>query len=218
MLLLLVPPGSGDELQGSKKGIVEVADLVAVTKADGPLLGPARHIASDYAHALQLVRPKHGAAAGWTPPVHLVTTFVDPQSGSRGAVADDVMSPPLAAESVDAASSSRMAPPATVHASVANLWGECLRFRAVMGGRLAERRRAQAEAWMWGGVDVALAAAVRQSGGVEATRRALLPRLFAGEVTPRRAAAQLAAAFARACAATVAAQVRLGPGASEPEA
>ena len=37
MLLLLVPPAGGDELQGSKKGIVEVADLIAVNKADGDL-------------------------------------------------------------------------------------------------------------------------------------------------------------------------------------
>jgi len=42
MLVVLVPPGGGDGLQASKKGIVEAADLIVVNKADGPLLGPAQ--------------------------------------------------------------------------------------------------------------------------------------------------------------------------------
>src|SRR5262249_14733301 len=40
LFLLLVQPGGGDELQGLKKGIVELADLVIVAKADGELAGP----------------------------------------------------------------------------------------------------------------------------------------------------------------------------------
>jgi GTPase len=55
LFLLLLAPGGGDELQGVKRGIVELADLVAVNKADGALLEAARHTASDYAHALHLV-------------------------------------------------------------------------------------------------------------------------------------------------------------------
>jgi len=41
MVLLLVSPAGGDDLQGVKKGIMEIADLVIVNKADGPLLIPA---------------------------------------------------------------------------------------------------------------------------------------------------------------------------------
>ncbi len=41
MFVLLVAPGSGDELQGMKKGIVELSDLIIVNKADGDLLGPS---------------------------------------------------------------------------------------------------------------------------------------------------------------------------------
>ena len=52
MLLLIVPPGGGDELQGVKKGIVEVADVIVVNKADGQLLTQARHTAAEYKHAL----------------------------------------------------------------------------------------------------------------------------------------------------------------------
>ena len=62
--LLLAAPGGGDELQGIKRGVMDLADLVVVTKADGPLEGQARHAVADYRAALGLMRPKH---AGWTP-------------------------------------------------------------------------------------------------------------------------------------------------------
>ncbi len=58
MVTLLVPPAGGDELQGSKKGIMEIADIVVVNKADGTLKSAAKHTAVDYMRALQLVRPK----------------------------------------------------------------------------------------------------------------------------------------------------------------
>jgi LAO/AO transport system kinase len=56
LFVLLLAPGAGDELQGVKRGIVELADLVVVNKADGELADLARHTAADYAHALHLVR------------------------------------------------------------------------------------------------------------------------------------------------------------------
>jgi LAO/AO transport system kinase len=57
VFMLLLAPGAGDELQGVKRGIVELADLVVVNKADGALADLARHTAADYAHALHLVGP-----------------------------------------------------------------------------------------------------------------------------------------------------------------
>ncbi len=56
--VMLVNPGGGDDLQGIKRGIMELADVVVVTKADGDLLGPARITAADYGAALHLMRPK----------------------------------------------------------------------------------------------------------------------------------------------------------------
>src|SRR6185295_2348397 len=64
--LLLLLPGGGDELQGIKKGIVELADLVVVNKADGELLSAARHAVAEYRHALSLLRSAH---ADWPVPV-----------------------------------------------------------------------------------------------------------------------------------------------------
>ena len=58
LFLLLVAPGGGDDLQGIKRGVMELADIIAVNKADGALVGAANHTAADYRHALHLVRPK----------------------------------------------------------------------------------------------------------------------------------------------------------------
>lgn len=59
MFVLLCPPGAGDELQGIKRGIMEMADMVIVTKADGKLKSLARHAKVEIMHGMQLQRPKH---------------------------------------------------------------------------------------------------------------------------------------------------------------
>jgi LAO/AO transport system kinase len=64
LVLLLVPPGGGDELQGIKRGIMETADIIAVTKADGAMAVEAGRTAADYQHALRLMRPASGS---WVP-------------------------------------------------------------------------------------------------------------------------------------------------------
>ena len=64
--LLLLAPGGGDDLQGIKRGIVELADLLVINKADGDLLPAARRAKADYRAALHLLRP---ATAAWTPEV-----------------------------------------------------------------------------------------------------------------------------------------------------
>jgi LAO/AO transport system kinase len=58
MFLLLLLPGGGDELQGIKRGIVELADLVLINKADGELAALAERSAADYRHALRLLQPR----------------------------------------------------------------------------------------------------------------------------------------------------------------
>jgi len=72
MFVLLLSPGGGDELQGIKRGIMELADLVLVNKADGDLLAQARHAAADYKSALTLMRPR---SPQWTPEVALVSAL-----------------------------------------------------------------------------------------------------------------------------------------------
>ncbi len=55
VFVLLVPPAGGDELQGIKRGIMELADVVVVTKADGDLVPAANRTAADHRHAVHLL-------------------------------------------------------------------------------------------------------------------------------------------------------------------
>lgn len=68
--VLLLIGGAGDELQGIKKGIMEMADALIVTKADGENLPRARQAVTDYSHALHMLPP---SASGWTPEVILTS-------------------------------------------------------------------------------------------------------------------------------------------------
>jgi LAO/AO transport system kinase len=72
MFLLVLPPAAGDELQGIKRGIVELADLILINKADGELLDHARRAAAEYANALRLIRPAH---AEWQVAVRAVSAL-----------------------------------------------------------------------------------------------------------------------------------------------
>lgn len=62
-LLLLLISGAGDELQGLKKGVIEIADALVVNKADGDNVRAAQQARVQYQRALQYVAP---ATAGWT--------------------------------------------------------------------------------------------------------------------------------------------------------
>jgi LAO/AO transport system kinase len=64
--LALMLPGAGDELQGIKKGLVELADMIAVNKADGDNIKRANVAAADYRGALHILSPR---SEHWLPPV-----------------------------------------------------------------------------------------------------------------------------------------------------
>ena len=64
--LVLMLPGAGDELQGLKKGVVELADMIAVNKADGDNIVRAKAAAAEYRAALHILSPR---SPHWSPPV-----------------------------------------------------------------------------------------------------------------------------------------------------
>jgi LAO/AO transport system kinase len=64
--LVLVLPGGGDEMQGLKKGVVELADMIAVNKADGDNVARAKVTAAEYGAALHILS---SFSPNWTPPV-----------------------------------------------------------------------------------------------------------------------------------------------------
>ena len=152
-LLLVLPPAAGDELQGLKKGIVEVADVVCVNKADGALRDAARVAAAEYRGALALTAWKHGAA--WQPRV--LTASAASGEGVQG------------------------------------VWGALCELRAALGERgvLRQRRRAQAEGWMWADFRAALVEAGERDARVLREAEAQGGALAEGTRTPRAAARAL---------------------------
>ena len=80
VFLLLGIAGAGDELQGIKRGVVEMADLIAINKADGDNVTAAKRAKQQYENALHLFPPSE---SGWTPPVLTC-------SAETGAGIDDV--------------------------------------------------------------------------------------------------------------------------------
>jgi len=68
--LVLTLPGAGDELQGIKKGVLEIADMIAVNKADGDNVARANRAAAEYRGALNILTPQ---SPNWSPPVLTVS-------------------------------------------------------------------------------------------------------------------------------------------------
>jgi LAO/AO transport system kinase len=71
-ILLLMLPGSGDELQGIKRGIMEIADAVAITKTDGDQAGIAAISRAEFEAAIRMLPPKHSF---WQPQVFLTSAI-----------------------------------------------------------------------------------------------------------------------------------------------
>lgn len=69
---VLLQPGAGDELQGIKKGVLELADLLVVNKADGEHRDEAERTRADYTHALGLL---HSNSENWIPRVQLASAL-----------------------------------------------------------------------------------------------------------------------------------------------
>jgi LAO/AO transport system kinase len=72
MFMLILAPAAGDELQAIKRGVVELADLVLVNKADGELATAAQRSVGDYASALRLIRPP---IPEWQVPVRAISAL-----------------------------------------------------------------------------------------------------------------------------------------------
>jgi LAO/AO transport system kinase len=70
--LALMLPGAGDELQGIKKGLLEIADMIAVNKADGDNRLRAQQAVGHYRNALRIVEPE---SPSWRPPVLMVSAL-----------------------------------------------------------------------------------------------------------------------------------------------
>ncbi|KNC77005.1 hypothetical protein SARC_10525 [Sphaeroforma arctica JP610] len=74
LFCLLMPPAAGDELQGIKRGIVEIAQVVLVNKADGDLVPAATRSTAEIRGALKILRPQ---SHNWKPKVQMLSSLTN---------------------------------------------------------------------------------------------------------------------------------------------
>jgi LAO/AO transport system kinase len=168
MFVLLQLPNAGDDLQAIKRGVMEVADLIVVNKADLDEAAAIRARAQ-ITGALRLLalhgRRGHEGAD-------------DPARDARGGIDAPPWQPPVLQLS------------ALTGAGLEAFWNEVRRFREVQAasGRLVERRHAQDERWMWERIEAGLRQRFRAHPAVVAA----LPDLGAAVRTGRMAASSAA--------------------------
>lgn len=203
VFVLLVPPAAGDELQGIKRGIMELADIVIVTKADGPLRAAAGKAASQLRSALKVMQPR---SPHWNTRVLQVSALSQlrapqPQFDIGGETGDDGESGSGDGESVarasdstklDSGRSKRRA--AALVESVATV-ADCLdEFQAVMTAAGAHTRRREAQATL--SVRTHALAALLERLGEEGEVEALVSTLAAQTARGTLAASQAGALIA----------------------
>jgi len=163
MFLLMLLPGSGDELQGIKKGIVELADLIVVNKADGDLKAQAKRVRTDYSAALRMLHPP------LTSP---------PQAGGK----EGGNWQPKAVTCS-----------ALLGEGIADIWQSVQEFTKAVkdSGELPRRRAHQSVAWMWKEIRETLLTRFEQHPKVAAQIGAMEKAVASGTLAPTEAAMEL---------------------------
>jgi LAO/AO transport system kinase len=171
LFLLLLAPGGGDEMQGSKKGIVEVADVLVVNKADGDLQATARKTASEYKKAMSLLRKP----VGWWGSENDDHECVAKSKSNQPAA------PPVLLVSAKTGS------------GIPELFDTIISYRkyAEKSGYLMEKRRKQNRYWMWKYLREKLMEATQQDERVKQKAQEIEHDLDNGLIAPRNAAGLL---------------------------
>ena len=210
MCMLLLPPAAGDDLQGVKKGIMEIADLVVINKADGELATPARHAASSVRQALQLSRPKNPL---WKAKVSMSSALTNPEGVME--VWDIVREYRNVMERADSNANQTLVPSkyggyqdpqpgdpdycpsmAKDRAQVGLAAGPAshdveLHMEAGFESELARKRARQNRQWMIRQFQDTVLRALQKDDHVQTVQSELEEQLLAGHITPRAAASKL---------------------------
>ena len=181
VFVLLLAPGAGDELQGIKRGIVELAHLVLVNKADGDLAEEARRTAAEYRNALRLLAGPAASPAT----IAVASTFAGPDDHRPLAASDPGWS-------VEVRTCS-----ALTGAGIPEAWACIERYRSwyETSGVKSQRRSEQAREWLWSEI----AACVRTTIGSREDLKELVESsegdVAAGRVSAAAAARRVVAAL-----------------------
>jgi LAO/AO transport system kinase len=174
MVLLLLPPAGGDELQGIKKGIMEIADLIVMNKADGKLIKTARRSGREIASALHLYAQRKSA---WQPRVTLCSSLVQ--------APDTVLS-----------TKDKEEEPIPKVSDVLNLISE-FKSSVVKSGEFVQRRVDQRKTWMWKQVNEELITRMYHYPQVKDAISSLQKQVDNGTISPRIAAATILDVFVK---------------------
>jgi LAO/AO transport system kinase len=170
IFVLLELPNAGDDLQAIKRGIIELADVVVITKAD---IDPkaARLAQQQFAGALAMLR---SASPWWRCPVLTVSAAAFLQAAARSAYSWDG-TPPVAGTGLD------------------SFWATIERYREVMtaAGELQAKRQRQAVEWMWTLIDRELHSRFRHHPKVRQNLDAVSRAVAEGSLTPAAGAYRL---------------------------
>jgi LAO/AO transport system kinase len=170
VFVLLELPNAGDDLQAIKRGIIELADLVVISKAD---IDPkaAELAQQQFAGALSMLR---SASPGWRPVVLTVSAAAFLREAAQSGYSWD-HTPPASGTGVDV------------------FWAAIERYREVMtaAGELRAKRQRQAVEWMWTLIDSGLRSRFRQHPKIQDDLESVSRAVAAGQVTPAAAAYRL---------------------------
>jgi LAO/AO transport system kinase len=167
VMVLLLPPSGGDELQGVKKGIVEMANILSVTKADGDLEPAAKRTATDYSGALRVLQQSNSSS----------TTGSGKNKGGN----DGPWIPPVILTS------------SVTRRGLDELWKAIEKYRdyLVHNGIFDERRQKQSKYWMWKQFTRMMQARMEDDPVLATRAKRLEDQMLQGLLTPRVAAQKL---------------------------
>ena len=202
MFVLMQLPNAGDDLQAIKKGVMEIADLVVINKAD---LDPdaASRAQQFIASAMRLLAGHRGESRGAFTGLGGANGLVEDgnaspagqasvpgEAGRAGEVGETGKAP---AASVAAWQPKAMQMSALSDQGLDSFWASVVQFRAVQDaqGKLGLRRQSQALAWMWERIDVALKQEFAQNAAVRALLPQLQEQVLHGQLAASSAARQL---------------------------
>jgi LAO/AO transport system kinase len=170
VFVLLQLPNAGDDLQAIKRGIIELADVVLISKAD---IDPkaAELAQQQFASALSLLR---SASPCWRTPVLAVSAAASLRDAAGSRHSWD-HTPPAAGTGIDV------------------FWATIERYREVMTatGELQAKRQRQAVEWMWTLIDSGLRSRFRHHPRVQQDLESVSRAVAAGSLTPAAAACRL---------------------------
>jgi len=168
VLVLLVPPSGGDELQGVKKGIVEMANILAVTKNDGDLQAASDRTAADYKGALRVLHQSNSHR------------YSDSSSNCITSNKNRWMTPVVKTSSI-------------TERGLDDLWKTILQYQKHLleTGEWHNRRQKQAKYWMWKQFSRMIKIKMGEDPRLRRKAHQLEQKMLQGLLTPRVAAQTL---------------------------